>query len=106
MTTMTTLTKDEREFLNTLPEHLHDAGRAYLICVGYTDPETFDDAYAGEWDSFTEYAEELAEDTGMLAEVPEWARPYFDMDKFAHDLTFDHATEAAPDGGVFVFRSI
>ncbi|MFH7324848.1 antirestriction protein ArdA [Aeromicrobium sp. JJY06] len=66
----------------------------------------FEERYAGEWDSFTEYAEELAKDTGMLTDVPEWARPYFDMDKFAHDLAFDHTTEPAPGGGLYVFRSL
>lgn len=66
----------------------------------------FEERYAGEWDTFRDFAQELADDTGMLAEIPEWARPYFDMDKFAHDLTFDHATEPAPGGGVYIFRSI
>lgn len=66
----------------------------------------FEERYAGEWDSFSDYAWELAEDTGMLSEIPEWARPYFDMDAYARDLAFDHTTERAPNGGVYVFRSL
>ncbi len=65
----------------------------------------FEERYAGEWRTFRDFAEELADDAGMLPEIPEWARPYFDMEKFAYDLTFDHSTEPAPGGGVFVFRS-
>ena len=66
----------------------------------------FEERFAGEWNSFRDFAEELADATGMLAEIPEWALPYFDMGKFAHDLAFDHSTEPAPGGGVYVFRSL
>ncbi|WP_435769721.1 antirestriction protein ArdA [Nocardioides sp. SYSU DS0651] len=66
----------------------------------------FEERYAGEWPSFREYAECLMDETGMTADLPEWARPYFDMDAYARDLTFDHTTEPAPGGGVYVFRSL
>lgn len=103
---MTTMTTEACEFLTTLPEHLQDAGQAWLDNGCDADEATFTDSYAGEWDSFREYAEDLAEGLGMLAEVPEWAQPYFDWDKFTHDLTFDHDVLDAPGSGVYVFRAV
>ena len=82
-----------------------DSGSEVTDGSGMPVVSEFLDAYAGEWDTFRDYAEELADDTGMLAEIPEWARPYFDMDAFARDLSVDHWTEDAPHGGVYVFRS-
>lgn len=66
----------------------------------------FEERYAGEWDSFRDYAEELADDMGLMREVPEWARAYFDLDAWARDLAYDYTTEPAPNGGVYVFRSL
>jgi len=66
----------------------------------------FLDAYMGEWDSMRDYADNLMDECGMWAEVPEWARPYIDMDAFARDLSLDHGTAPALGGGVYVFRSI
>lgn len=66
----------------------------------------FEEAYAGHWPSFQAYAEELADGIGLLTDVPESLRPYFDMAKWARDLAYDYNVERAEDGGVFVFRSL
>ena len=100
--------------LAEVPEWQRDALAAWVqsgdyIAEGRGDLPSlpdFEERYAGEWETFLDYAWELAEDTGMLAELPEWARPYFDMNAFARDLTFDHTTMAAPNGGVYVFRCL
>lgn len=42
--------------------------------------------FGGYWDSAEDYAAEYVEDTGMLNEVPESLRCYFDMEAFARDL--------------------
>lgn len=66
----------------------------------------FEDAYAGEWDSFREYAESLADDIGLMANVDSdnlLAR-YFDWEAWTRDLAMEHTTEPAPNGGVYVFR--
>lgn len=67
----------------------------------------FEEAYCGEWDSFADYAEDLAEGTGMLEAVPEELRSYVDIrGAWARDLAFDHSVETADCGGVYVFRSL
>lgn len=71
-----------------------------LPCVG-----DFEERYAGEWDSFTDYAAELFDECGYGSEMPEHLAPYFDMAAWARDLAYDYTTEDAP-GGVYVFRSL
>jgi antirestriction protein len=66
----------------------------------------FEDRYAGEWDTFEDYAAELFDDLGYAAEMPEHLAPYFDTRAWARDLAYDYTTHPAPGGGVFVFRSL
>lgn len=66
----------------------------------------FEERYAGEWDAFRDYAENLADDIGLLADVPEDLVGYFDWNTWTRDLAYDYTTEAAPNGGVYVFRSL
>jgi len=66
----------------------------------------FEERYAGHWDGFAEYAHQLAEDIGLLADVPEEVARYFDWAAWSRDLALDHTTEADADGGVHVFRSL
>ncbi|MDU5115246.1 MAG: antirestriction protein ArdA [Actinomyces sp.] len=65
----------------------------------------FEDAYQGEWDSFDDYAVQLAEDIGLTDGWPEDTQRYFNWDSWTRDLAFDYAVADASDGGVFVFRS-
>ena len=64
----------------------------------------FGERYQGHWESFEDYAEQLADDIGLLADVPEEIARYFDWDSWSRDLAFDYATHDNPEGGVFVFR--
>lgn len=66
----------------------------------------FEECYAGEWDSFEDYAAELFEDCGYGTEMPEYIAPYFDMRAWARDLAYDYTTHPAPGGRVFVFRAL
>lgn len=66
----------------------------------------FEERYCGEWESFEDYAENLADDIGLLADVPEEIARYFDWSAWTRDLAFDYTTADNPEGGVFVFRSI
>ena len=45
----------------------------------------FEDHYAGTHDSLAAWAEEFANDTGMLEGVPENLRMYFDYDAWSRD---------------------
>jgi antirestriction protein len=47
------------------------------------------DRYQGEWYSVRDYAENYAEDTGMLAGLPDHLARYFDFQAFADDLEHD-----------------
>ncbi|WP_246360083.1 antirestriction protein ArdA [Nocardioides massiliensis] len=109
-----------------------DAVRAWCEYVGEDFPaewdkptrESFEDAYAGSWASFREYADECAGEmldaetadyrhrslTGEQAKL--WSHCYFDYEAYARDLAHDHFTERwtvdTPDRyetGVYVFRS-
>ena len=64
----------------------------------------FEGRYCGAWESFREYAEQLADDIGLLADVPEEIARYFDWQAWTRDLAMDYATHDDPEGGVFVFR--
>jgi antirestriction protein len=47
------------------------------------------DNYAGQFDTFQDYAEQYVDDTGLLAEAGDLAN-YFDYEKFARDLEMDY----------------
>ena len=64
----------------------------------------FEKRYCGAWDSFREYAEQLADDIGLLDGVPEGIARYFDWSAWTRDLAFDYSTYDNPEGCVFVFR--
>lgn len=79
------------EIHSLLEEHA-DNEEALLAYADYTGYSLFDAAdyfesrYAGEWGSEEEFAEDMLEDSGMLSELPEWARPYFDIERYTRDL--------------------
>ncbi len=66
----------------------------------------FEEAYAGCWDSFRDYAESLADDIGLLDGLPDHLQQYFDWEAWTRDLAFDHVVEPDGHGGKFVFRSL
>ena len=71
-----------------------DDGRAaaFVAWAEYTgecDYDAFDDAYYGEADSEEDFAYGFVEDNGMLNEVPESLRVYFDYEAYARDLFSD-----------------
>lgn len=51
--------------------------------------QAFEDRYHGQWDSERAYAEEYVDSTGMLDEIPENLRHYFDYEAFTRDLFMD-----------------
>ena len=77
------------------------AKAAYLDCFGSWDAQGFEDSYAGEWDSDQALAEDFIESTGMLNDMPDNLRGYFDIEAFAHDLMMDYS-----ESGGHYFRNI
>lgn len=66
----------------------------------------FEEAFCGQWPSFRDYAEELASDLGLLKDVPEDLRSFFDMNRWADEIETDYSVEDGPDYSVFIFRSL
>lgn len=67
------------------------AKAAYIECFGSWEAQGFEDAYSGEWDSDIALADDFIDSTGMLAEMPENFRCYFDTTAFARDLMMDYS---------------
>ena len=57
---------------------------------GIDDISDIEEAYAGEYDSWEDFAYELLESTGDLEQIPESLRSYFDYEKFGRDLSYDY----------------
>lgn len=72
---------------NAINEH-GEAFRVWLDEMGGDpeDVEQFEDCYEGEYDSELDYIYQYVEDTGMLSEMPENLRHYFDFEAFARDV--------------------
>jgi antirestriction protein len=70
--------------------------------------DRFEDVYLGEWESATDYAEQLLDDLGIVTESfgPQWLSPYIQMDieAFARDLAAD-VTIIQANNRVYVFAS-
>lgn len=69
----------------------------------------FEERYCGHWSSFREYAEQLADDTGIMSGWPELAVQHFDWAGWVRDLQFDYTVVDAPADqgyGVFVLRNL
>ena len=98
--------------LASVPEHERAALHAWVTSGDYVAEGTgdlpslsdFEERYAGQWDSFEDYAHGLADDIDLLTDVPEEIVRYFDWNAWTRDLAFDHTFEPTPAGGVFVFR--
>ena len=72
--------------LDAYEKYDEDAVNAYCYCFGEWNENDFNDRYRGEYDSWEHMAEELLEEIGQLEEIPDWARRYFDYEKYANDL--------------------
>jgi antirestriction protein len=64
----------------------------------------FEERYHGTWSSFQEYSDNYVEDTGMLHNVPDFVKRYFDYEAFARDLQHDF-TVIEDSNGVHVFAN-
>lgn len=71
---------------------------AYFENCGVSPLSEVEEAYQGEHDSDEAFADEYLESTGMLEEIPENLRCYFDTEAFARDMMYDYF---ANDGHYF-----
>ena len=66
--------------------------------------EQFQEAYQGTFDTLEAWAEEWAEETGLLDQVPEPLRYYFDFERYARDCEINgDIFSVRVDGGLAVF---
>lgn len=95
------------ELLESVPEGNREAFAAWVA----NDPsaehtlEAFEDAYAGEWESLADYAEELAHECDTIPDA--WPFSCIDWQRAARELEYggDVWTAPAKPYGVHVFRS-
>jgi antirestriction protein len=59
---------------------------AFVDSMDSTDFSSFEEAFCGRYKSKVDYAESYVDECGMLAEMPENLRYYFDYERFARDL--------------------
>lgn len=68
--------------------------------------EKFLEQWQGAHDSKEEFADYLLDSTGQLAEIPEFARRYFDFSAYARDLELSGDYSFVPcNGQVYAFSS-
>lgn len=79
------------------------AKEAYCACFGDWDKEKFEERYHGEFDSWEAMAEEFVEETGMLSEIPENLRYYFDFNAYARDMRL--GGDMCEDNGHFFWNN-
>ena len=67
------------------------------------DLEHIDDAFYGEYDSFTSFAQQTAEDTIEGLNDNSTLARYFDWKSWEHDLSYDYAEVEAENNQVHIF---
>lgn len=75
-----------------------------VVCAGLAigiELEEIQDRYRGEFSSDEEFAEEYLADCGMLDEVPEGLRSYFDVKAYARDMMIN---DASSQGGHYFWN--
>jgi len=100
------------EAVQELPEYIDvDAVQAYLEYEGTSltdlDLSDFEDRYQGAYDSVSAFIEDLWESCDYDSELPEWVRPYIDMDKWGRDVMYDYY-DVTPKGvfnTVYIFQN-
>ena len=73
--------------------------QVYRNHINKGDYHEFLEYYRGQFESEEEFALSYLEDSGMLSELPDWARLYFDYEAYTRDLFMEDFTFI--DGCVF-----
>ena len=91
--------------LDDLKHHPDPAGllAAWMEWRGADDLNAshIEDAYLGQFGSVQEYAEQYADDCGLLDGLPEHLRPYFNFAAFARDLELSGDVYEGAGGHLF-----
>lgn len=60
-----------------------------------------EEAFIGNYNSVEEYAEQYIEDYGLLNDMPDNLKCYFDMEKFAKDMVLSGDVWISESGNIF-----
>ena len=85
-----------------IDEHGQYVVNAFLENWSVEDLDHINDAYFGEYDSFREFAEQLADDT-MLIDCPEHIKSYFDYEKWERNLSYNYHEGEGENGTSIIF---
>jgi antirestriction protein len=91
----------------SLDEDQRDTVAAYHEGVdsSESDYDSIMEKFQGTYDSEVAWAEEYIDSTGMLDEVPEFARNYFDYEAFARDAFIGDVVGVRYEGKLYVFSN-
>ena len=89
-----------------IDEHGINIVNGFIENWSIEDLEHINDAYYGEYDDFSSFAQQLAEDTieGLSDNNSTLAR-YFDYEKFERDLSYDFHEASGDNGTSIIFNS-
>lgn len=88
-----------QEAMNDLSDNEKEAYKAYVSLTGKKDIEDFREAYQGEYDSDEDFAEEVADQLGLIDHNATWPQSCIDWEQAARELMMDYQEQ---DG--FYFR--
>ena len=71
---------------NDLPQNIINAG---LECG--IDPKDISESYRGEWDDDTQFAQQIADDSGWNDEAGKWPKYCIDWEYAAQELMLDYS---------------
>lgn len=90
------LDEDDRELLEVYQEGVDSGG----------DIDRARDAFMGKADTEADWAHRWLDDSGQLAELPEWAQNYFDFEAYARDARLGgDVVFVRHDGDLWVFSN-
>jgi antirestriction protein len=87
--------------LNDLSDDDIEAFMAFADINGEITVEQFQDAFCGRYKTEVDYAESYVDECGLLSEMPENLRYYFDYERFARDLFIEDVYFHDETGCVF-----
>jgi len=86
--------EDKEKWEDQIDQHGEDAVNAYIEIVGkdYAEPDDFDEAYQGQWDSDEDFVQNLLENTETIpADLPAYI--YIDWEATARDVMMDYSED-------------
>ena len=90
------------DYMNYDDRHDGEAKAAYMACFNEWSESDFEDRFRGKFDSWAEMAEEFCDSCGILDQIPENLRYYFDFERYANDISLNG--DMVEDEGYFFWN--